>query len=253
MTATRFRPVIGIRREDSQLIRHQPRGVILFLRRAAFLAVLSLLMASCAGRSSSGAGDNSWHGDNGLPPVDWENPVYNGVEIGSVADAKLQFSPDVPDGLGPAERLVVTPGNESDLGREIGWVYDDPDYGRFVVLERVADGPLTEAEHESLAAASPGCRTLPATEEDEEKFGKGAGPTIECNYGDASLVSVRGGTRAILIVGEISTALVWIEPLDFESVAAYETKFEHPALEITVMGPIAEFQPSEALAIAEKI
>ena len=217
----------------------------------AFLIIAAL--ASCGrqgGVREGGTSETSFH---------WDEPILNGIEIGTedVSSAGLMFTPIVPEGLGDPVRIVVTPPDQIaeavPIHRQIAWIYDDLAIGRFVVMEALGEGKAIEREQADIADQEPGCRTFPATEEDEDALGEGAGPRIECHYGNNTLLTVRDGYEALLLEGQTRTALEWVEPLDPEDAEAVKDLFVSPALLMVVIGPASEVSGQEAISIAQKI
>ncbi len=107
----------------------------------------------------------------------------SGVLVEDVATAELPFAPIMPTVLGIPEKVVLTPPSTPLPSTEMAWVFDLPGYGRFLVLEHVAERRPTQAEFRELAAQEPGCREIPLGDSDTAGMGPGAGPRIECHMG----------------------------------------------------------------------
>jgi hypothetical protein len=184
-----------------------------------------------------------------VTPTTWHQPLP--VTIATTAEARLAFAPRVP-GLGAPTEIVWRGMEVPAAFRGIAWVYDDPTYGCFYVREQIVDERSTRGAWADQAAQSPGCRTLTP----EGSVAAPGEETIECVYGDSSLVMIRDGTEAYLEETEFATALYWLEPvpeMKAAAVARYATNFPEPILELLVMGPPEELTRPEAIEIAGKV
>ena len=146
---------------------------------AAFLTGMIHLPIRCEGPPSPAWGDDPYHGD--------------GVRVADLKEAAayLAFTPVVPGALGSAAKFFVS-GNKPDMSaRSLIWVYDQPVYGRFWVSESIAE--TTQASIDSLGNNPTGCSLN-------------------------SLVTLRGGTRAAVLVGNPAagggsgaTSITWLD------------------------------------------
>jgi hypothetical protein len=190
-----------------------------------------------------------------LPPEFWENPIGNGVAIDDPLEAGLVFIPDVPDDLGLALRILVTPEDAAPAPyREIAWVYEHPQYGRFVIKERIASGTGVLAEIAELASHTPGCVPLSPV---PSGLGEGAYGEV-CHHGERSLITLGSGVTALMVVGENTTFVQWIVPLEFptidDEVLVHEVEeYSDGALFVRVIGPTPDFSPEDAGAVANGV
>lgn len=142
-------------------------GLVLFLvlaAGAAFVTGIVRLPLSCEGPRMPG----------------WDRNPFGpgGVQVADLNEAApyLAFTPVVPRALGSPAKFFVN-GNRPDMSaRDLLWWYEQPPYGRFWIRESIA-GPY-ETEHwiESLHNNPTGCS-------------------------DDSIVTLRGGTKAAVAVG----------------------------------------------------
>ena len=209
-------------------------------------AVAALLVAACTS-SSPRTGPPEAGAGEGLPEDFFDRPLGAlGSEVSDVAAAGLPFEPLVPDRLGPAlHRFVyVSPGDP--LASAAAWVFDLPDVGRFVVIERPDDLSEEGLEAEASPVPSPGC----ATYEVQAPSGDRATLT-RCAYAKASLSTLRSGRTALVIHGESVTSATWVEPLI--PIDGTTADLEGWNLEVTVMGLAEDLTPEEAIAVANQI
>lgn len=170
-----------------------------------------------------------------IPDTFWDDPLANGVEVQDVADADLMFVPDEPSHLGPPEKIVATKATDVNPAlRAIAWVYRNPQYGRFVIIERITNRPGAEAEIREMAAETPGCHSTPGP--------SGLGDAEECVYGERSLVTLENGATALVLRDVNTTNVRWILPLQLrspedEAVVEQLDEYQDAALKIFVIAP----------------
>lgn len=175
-------------------------------RIALVLSVGVTLLAGCA-RSPEVAADSQQQ-----PTPDWDDPLVNGVEVSTVDEtlSLLQFEPRVPSELGDPARLLITdPTSAEVVFRDFAAVFDHPSYGRFWLIERVAE--LTQDELRSWSNCDPaaGCE------------------------GVWTLVDIGPGTEGILIEGPVATSVVWLSTgVRYDVVGPAQTLTGEAALEI---------------------
>jgi hypothetical protein len=185
----------------------------------------------------------------------WQNPIADGVAVESLDAEGLVFTPHAPAALGAPLRVVVT--EETTVEgpyREVAWVYDDPAYGPFVVVERIVNESGATAEIQELSTHTPGCSPTPVS---EEELGEGAYAEA-CTAGYGSLETLKDGTSALEFVGGNTTFVAWVEALTFpssedESAVTRVLEFSKPALYIQVIGPSPDFTKEDALAVANGV
>jgi hypothetical protein len=198
---------------------------------AVALAVMCALSACGPSEAEKGDGEQP----------NWDLPIAGSTPLSSATDADLAFEPTVPDILGTAEQIIATsPIHAPASDREIAWIYDDPTYSRFAIIERLVDQSATLAEYNALASTSEGCTSL------------SGGSRVECHYGKRSMVKVRDGVSAFLLEGDVTTALHWLEPVDPSNKTAFE-RYEDPAVEVVVLGPAGTFTSDNAMEVANKV
>lgn len=175
------------------------------------------------------------------------NPLGGeGTEITDLAEAELPYAPMAPSGLGKPLRVVVTAGGEPAL-RQIAWIYDHPDYGRFYVLEELAT--TTEDVLLEPAMGDRGC-TLTAHPE--------GGYDMSCRLGDFRVAQIRGSVNALVSNGDNVRAVEWLEPVEITDEKAIEDfadfgDSEDLVLIVEVEGLSDEITLEELLEIAEKV
>lgn len=183
-----------------------------------------------------------------MDPATWKNPVGPTAQtLDSPSNAKLPFVPRIPAVARLPLNIVASANTSADELKEIGWAYDDPTIGKFVVVEAPVD--YTQSALLVDAGLPSGCAN--PTPVDEKDFGSGASSTT-CHSAGFNSIFLGDGAPALLILGETATSVTWLEPLN----QANETTFAdylHPSLEIRVMGPADELSAEEAVDVANKI
>lgn len=196
--------------------------------------------------------------------IDWDAPVDGAaVTISDPSEADVLFTPDVPQGLGtPVEIETSDPASIDDVvaDRQIGWVFDHPDFGRFWVVEWIVDAGATLWEwDEEAASGPPGCRGIePAAgpspvAEPPAVPGPSPAPPVplySCTYADLSLEKVGDGALGLLMQGRNVTSLEWMRPaedLDLETMD--DSLIEEPMLLVLVMGPADHFTAEMAMSV----
>lgn len=164
--------------------------------------------------------------DASIPPdtlfIDWDNPLQDGVlltpeneGIPGVVNYLRHYV--VPRYLGipraPVKVFINDPTGEADSAA--AWVYDDIDLGKFVVIEEVSQ--TNQAELESLATCPP--------------------DDSGCVSEGWSLVEIRDGVTALLIEGDVSNGVVWLED----------------ELRFNVVGPSETFSSEDVIAVANAV
>lgn len=216
-------------------------------------AVLALLMAACASSSPRTGAPEAGAGE-GLPADFFDRPLGAlGREVPDVTAAGLPFQPVVPDRLGPALHRFVYVLSDDPRASAAAWVFDLPDVGRFVVIERpdevTEEGLLAEAS----PVPSPGCETS------EVRTDAGDRVTLtRCAYANVSVATLGPGRPALVISGGSVTSVTWVEPLiltegaqaDLEGLEGSNLALN---LLVVVMGPADDLTPEEAVAVANRI
>ena len=152
---------------------------------------------------------------NSAEHVDFEQPLLSGRKLPSVADAaaNLPFKPVAPASAGPPISVWIPAQARQHL---LALVYQDPGYGRFMVIEVPNIG--TQQDLEGLVAqCTTGC---------QEHW---------------SLVHLDDGSEAVLFEGSPvipyeTTGVIWIQN----------------GLAMNVLGPAASFSRDAALALANR-
>ncbi len=189
----------------------RPRGVRV---RATWvvLAVGVVTIVGACGGSGPRPGGEERPAAGGEPVADWNDPLVNGVEVSGTqaASTLLPFVPRLPAELGDPGRVLVTdPASADREARVFAAMYDHPSYGRFWVIERVAE--MTQEELRSWAECE---------------------RTTGCE-GSWSLVTVGDGIEAILIEGPVATSVVWLSgQVSFDVVGPADTLTGKEAVEI---------------------
>lgn len=184
------------------------------------------------------------------PPENyWEYPLGEAVSVSNPEQAGLVFVPDEPDQLPDPIRILVSEEHRGPAAlREIAWVFNVPEYGRFVIFQRIAEESAVLDEMRELVSQMPGCQRSPAPGE----FGPGA-VTEDCTFGNRSAVTVQERYQGLLLKGSTTTSLWWAEPLRPTDPDAINRQFENPILLVKVIGPAEEIDEGDAAQIAELV
>lgn len=177
-----------------------------------------------------------------MPEDYFEYPLGDARVIETVEQAKLAYVPNVPDRLGEALRIQADfrrfPG-----AREIAWAFLHPEYGRFIIQERLESRSGIENYIRHSAAQECGCRTT-------------SGGGTACVYGEREQITLPGGITALVFAGDRNTSVEWVEPLrvlDEEAIRERRENIPDPGLLVSVVGPSETFTRDVAVAVAERI
>jgi hypothetical protein len=130
--------------------------------------------------------------------------------LGQAARGELPFVPVTSPELGTPIRIFVSdPAVVSPQDRAVNLIYEHPTYGRFALIEQLSQ--TTQTELEALA----GCDLAKGCE------------------GSWSVITIKGATKALLIVGPGSTSVTWL---------AGDVRFD-------LLGPPETFSREEAIAV----
>jgi hypothetical protein len=153
-------------------------------------------------------------------------PLADAREVASPAAAapELAFPPVVPREVGPPQKSWIN--TQSDRAHQVlALLYDDSTRGRFFVIESPRDTDVTpEGAQQSLEQMATEC----------------ADPSAGCE-GAWSVITLKDGTRALLIEGDPDI------PDQTTSVLFYRAN-----VLFNIVGPVATFDRSDALAVAEQ-
>jgi hypothetical protein len=156
--------------------------------------------------------------------------------------------PEVPSDIGSLTSVFQTSEEETDAQhRKIAWVYDDPKYGQFFVVEEVTEAAAAQGELEGMGTAKPGCSPVAVT----EPAGEVTTGTHCINEG-FSLVKIRDDVTALLVEGPQVTSVTWIQAVDKDDVQSLSS-FSDPGLMIAILGPTASFSPAAAISVANAL
>ncbi len=151
-------------------------------------------------------------------PIDWNaSPLVNGQPAASlaVAASDLTFTPREPAQMGPpVEILVTAPTGSTPASRVVAFVYQDPSYGRFWLIEQ--ESQTSQTELEALAST--------------------CDPTQGCE-GTWSLQPLGDGTNALSISGQQANGLFWLRN----------------GVLFNVLGPPGTFSMTAAIKVANSI
>ena len=111
------------------------------VRRKALALVVILSLGACTRTVWTTGGASG-----GTAGFDWSNPVPAGVDVTNPNSPELPFKPDVPDGLGQALRIQISPSGTSPPSMEIAFAYQDAQHGPFAIFEYPASATATQAE-----------------------------------------------------------------------------------------------------------
>lgn len=222
---------------------------------AVALGAALVVFATSCGVASSGplAQASATGSENGpvldAPPVDpsiWEDPLgKNAMSVASVADANLSYTADEPLVTEGLKTVVATNEGVPSEERQIAWVYDsEVVQSQFIIVEGLADASAAQDELEATGKAEPAC--TPVTPEDSSE---GIGEGVRCIPEGLSLVSVRGGTLALLIEGPEVTSVTWVQPTETSGTV----NIDDPGLQVMIAGPAKTLAADEALSLAEEV
>lgn len=189
------------------------------LMRFWILLLAVALLAGCGQRVSPRASDvtrghPTGAAEGAAPPINWDYPG-GGIEAKSVEEARSQlaFAPVVPKDVTSLLRIVVS--NPLDIPpeeRSIAFVYQDPVYGRFFVAESLTEESQADLEAQVALNNVPGVQAR------------------------LSLVTIRGDIRALVIEGDRTVSLEWLDQ----------------GLRIVIMGQ-PTLTPEDVIAIANRV
>lgn len=162
-------------------------------------------------------------GDSSIPEAVYERPFgAAGVQIKSGDSIDLPFEAYPPANLGAPTSVWVD--NSSDaMHAQVAWVYDDPKFGTFDLIEGVAIEDQSELE--APAEQSKGCTVTTDT----------SGSTVECNTATFEVVTLGSGVRALVSVGSSTQNIRWIEPLKGLSEADLKGHGSDVVLEVKIL------------------
>ena len=150
-----------------------------------------------------------------LPAPDWSKPLLPNTErVPSIAAAatRLPFKPRASSAIVAESKIFAMAGPPRKFpGLDL--VVDDPHYGRFQVMEQGSD--ITQAQLEAVGRCD---------------------PSEGCDDG-WDLVTIRGGIRALLDSGPVTTTIEWLDR----------------GIRFTVEGPSDTLSGDEATAIANTL
>jgi hypothetical protein len=215
------------------------------------LALLALgLGTACAGAgqgaaTAQDAADDAPAADVKAPdPGIWSNPLGElGVETPiDGLEAALPFDAVVPANIGePTATFVSDPLRAGLVAMQVGFVYDHPDYGQFIVVEGA-----TGASQEELvepAMATPGCHMVTTA----------AGSEVwECVPDDFFVATIRGDVDALVVENEFVSAITWLQPLTGASDDILK-EYRNPMMEIEVMVPAGQLTRDQLVALANTV
>lgn len=210
-------------------------------------SVAGALFVACGQASSTGPGGG---GAPAATQIDWDVPIVAGAPVDAPGEAVLAFAPDDPPPLEGLTGIVATePSHGPRAFNEIAWVYRHPDYGSFAIVERLEIATAWRSDARAMADEKPGCvSTTP-----DAGFGEGAGPGIDCTFGERSWVAVADGSDAFLFEGPQVTSIEWVQVADVVEPSALDAFGAHRQeveLLVTVMGPSSSFTADAAVTIA---
>jgi len=141
-------------------------------------------------------------GDSAIPEAAYQRPFGSaGVQIKDGQSLQLPFEIHAPAGLGTPVSIWVD--NSSDaVHAQVAWVYEDPKFGTFDLIEGVAIEDQKELE--TPAGQSKGCTVTTDASGDS---------TVECTTSTFELATLDSGVRALVSVGSSTQNVRWIEPL----------------------------------------
>jgi hypothetical protein len=186
--------------------------------------ITSFVLTACGGGGATvQEGQGGSGSDVGGPVLDWndpqqwQDPFGEGTTVGSRSEAaaQLPFAPVVPDPLGSPARIVVRTGDATDPTDDaMGLIYDHPKFGKFWVLEGLAQ--TTQADLESIA--------------------ENCDPASGCESTNA-MVPLNGGIRALQVAGSTTNSIAWL----------------YNGVRFDVLGPTQTFTLASALEVAHLV
>ncbi len=219
--------MISSRRETH---RWWPWAIIVPLVLALAATAVALLVRHSAGPVADHPGSQQSAGTEPEGGIDWNNPFPDSVAVSTAqAISDVSFTPLVPANVGtPTRVLVSNPANTPRADREVAFVYNSPTDGQFVVFENVIPS-LTQADLEARVQLN---NPSPAP-----------GETVSTSA-VFSVVTIRGGTRAVLEV---------VSPPSSDGMGPNSIEWLNSGVNITIMGPDGTFTPQVATAIANAV
>lgn len=237
--------------EESSVSARLPREVgflaLLPLRRfhsvaIVIVAVLVIVAVSCSNDADDlSAGGVVPRNTDRSSPVDLEQPLGPlGQEVDGAVAAGLPFIPLLPRKDGATVREFIVPTDDPSAAIA-AFVYDDDDWGRFVMLQ-YSD---TQTQHgligEEASQKAGGCSPVP-------EHGEGA---TTCTFAPHDVVQLGRGTSALIASGNGYTSLTWVANLHPASGYTLDAFRPNIGLTIEIRGEASEFSPTNAIAFGE--
>jgi hypothetical protein len=148
------------------------------------------------------------------PPIDWDRPMV-GLTVASNTQAAdhLSFTPILPSNIGTPIRIIVDDEDSNRGGQQVAYVFQDPVYGRFVLIEGITT--FTQASLDALSdcTKSTGCQ------------------------GTWAQLPLSNGRRGLLITGGPTTGIMWLQG----------------GVTFDVFGPVDTFAIPAAQAVANSL
>ena len=162
-------------------------------------------------------------GDSAIPESVYARPFgAAGVQIKSGDAIDLPFEIYPPASLGTPTSVWVD--NSSDaVHAQVAWVYDDPKFGTFDLIEGVAIEDQSELE--ATAEQSKGCTVTTDA----------SGSTVECTTATFEVVTLDSGVRALVSVGSSTQNIRWLQPIKGLSEADLTGHGNDVALEVKIL------------------
>jgi len=181
---------------------------------------------------------------------DWSDPMPEGIDVVSIDEAGLAFTPIIPASLASPERMTASAPTIPEERRTLVLVYEGTEGEPFVIFEYLVDSSAAMDGYKELASAKPGCTDVPPVE--------GLGSTDSgqvCHEGARELVDVGDGRIVLSTTAEGGVAVLGIANLDsVDEAAVIKSGFApDPAIQIDIEGPPGSIDTKAALSLIESM
>jgi hypothetical protein len=181
-------------------------------------------------------------GVEAFSPTVWDQPLgSDGSQVQSANDANLPYSVEVPGNFGNPVRILATAKSRSaPISREIAWVFQDPRFGRILLVQQVVSE--TQAQLEEPATNAPGCQPSPAPD----------GEITECHFSGFSVRTLEDGTRALVTLGDGISTIRWLKPLRTSDSSA-ANGVPSAALGVEIFAHSDAVTPDDLVSLANRV
>jgi hypothetical protein len=174
--------------------------------------------------------------------LDFEDPLGPlGEEVQDAVAAGLPFVPILPGRPGATVRQFVALAPDDPSAATAAFVYDDPEWGRVVVLQ-YSDAQTQEGLiKEEASQESGGCSPVP-------EYGDEA---VSCTFAPHDTVDLGRGTIALIASGAERTSLTWVAELDPAPGFVIDDFTPNTGVTVEVVGESPTFSKADAIEFGE--